>query len=148
MDIYLDNCCYSRPFDDQGQDRIHLESEAVLAIIKRGRLKQDNIWGSSALKLEMDGIKDITKKEKVELLYQIARNEITFSDDVALRASDIMSLSSIRSFDAIHVAVAKKGEVDYFLTTDTRLEKACEKLSLKVKVMNPLKYIAEVIEDE
>jgi hypothetical protein len=27
----------------------------VLGIIKRGRLKQDNIWGSPALKLEMDG---------------------------------------------------------------------------------------------
>ena len=34
MRIYLDNCCYNRPFDDQTQDRIHIESEAVLAILK------------------------------------------------------------------------------------------------------------------
>lgn len=27
MIIYLDNCCYNRPFDDQTQERIHLESE-------------------------------------------------------------------------------------------------------------------------
>lgn len=33
--IYLDACCLNRPFDDQSQLRIHLKSEAVLAIIER-----------------------------------------------------------------------------------------------------------------
>ena len=28
MIVYLDNCCYNRPFDDQTQERVHLESEA------------------------------------------------------------------------------------------------------------------------
>jgi hypothetical protein len=28
--IYLDACCLNRPFDDQTQERIRLESEAVL----------------------------------------------------------------------------------------------------------------------
>jgi len=32
--VYLDVCCLNRPFDDQTQDRIHLESEAVLLILK------------------------------------------------------------------------------------------------------------------
>ena len=34
MTLYLDNCCYNRPFDDQTHDRIHIESEAVLAALK------------------------------------------------------------------------------------------------------------------
>lgn len=25
MKIYLDNCCYNRPFDDQSQIKIHLD---------------------------------------------------------------------------------------------------------------------------
>jgi len=33
MRIYLDVCCLNRPFDDQTQERIHLESEAVLIIL-------------------------------------------------------------------------------------------------------------------
>ncbi len=33
--IYLDTCCLNRPFDDQTQERICLESEAVLAILSR-----------------------------------------------------------------------------------------------------------------
>ena len=33
--IYLDVCCLNRPFDDQRQDRVRLESEAVLLILSR-----------------------------------------------------------------------------------------------------------------
>jgi hypothetical protein len=33
MRVYLDMCCLKRPFDDQSQPRIHLESEAVLALL-------------------------------------------------------------------------------------------------------------------
>jgi len=32
MKIYLDNCCFNRPFDDQSRLRIKLESEAKLKI--------------------------------------------------------------------------------------------------------------------
>lgn len=32
MRIYLDNCCFNRPFDDQAQIRIMLEAEAKLKI--------------------------------------------------------------------------------------------------------------------
>jgi hypothetical protein len=31
--IYLDVCCLNRPFDDQTQERIRLEAEAVLHIL-------------------------------------------------------------------------------------------------------------------
>lgn len=30
--IYLDNCCYNRPFDDQTQVKIHLETQAKLYV--------------------------------------------------------------------------------------------------------------------
>lgn len=40
MRIYLDNCSFNRPFDDQGQTRIWLEAEAKLCI-------QDKIRGGS-----------------------------------------------------------------------------------------------------
>jgi hypothetical protein len=32
MRVYLDNCTYNRPFDDQGQIRISLEAQAKLYI--------------------------------------------------------------------------------------------------------------------
>jgi hypothetical protein len=32
MRIYLDNCCFNRPFDNQAQTKIRLEAEAKLHI--------------------------------------------------------------------------------------------------------------------
>lgn len=32
MKVYLDNCCYNRPYDDQTQIRISLETQAKLYI--------------------------------------------------------------------------------------------------------------------
>ena len=43
--VYLDNCCFNRPFDDQRQVRIRLEAEAKLYI-------QEQIRGST---LELAG---------------------------------------------------------------------------------------------
>ena len=40
LKIYLDNCCYNRPFDVQEQDLIRIETQAKLAIqrkIKEGK---------------------------------------------------------------------------------------------------------------
>ena len=33
--VYLDNCCWNRPFDDQAQVRVRLETEAKLEIQRR-----------------------------------------------------------------------------------------------------------------
>lgn len=52
MRIYLGNCCVNRPFDDQGQVRIRLETEAKLPIqqqVSDGEL--DLVW-SHMLDLE------------------------------------------------------------------------------------------------
>jgi len=32
LKIYLDNCCFNRPFDDQSQIKIRIETEAILYI--------------------------------------------------------------------------------------------------------------------
>ena len=42
MRIYLDNCCFNRPYDDQSQFKIRIESEAKLAIqekVKNGLIE-------------------------------------------------------------------------------------------------------------
>ena len=37
MKIYLDNCCFNRPYDDQGSLRVRLETEVKLDIQNRIR---------------------------------------------------------------------------------------------------------------
>lgn len=145
MTIYLDNCCYNRPFDDQTQERIHLESEAILTILQRGQSGMYKIVGSSILELEMERMHDLTKKQKVKDLYKVADVHISYTEEIKKRSQEIMKLSNIRVFDSFHIAAAEEAKAEVMLTTDDKLEKMAEKLELKVKVMNPLKFAWEVI---
>ena len=43
MRVYLDNCCYNRPFDDQAQLSVRLETEAKLEVqrqMRSGKLEE------------------------------------------------------------------------------------------------------------
>lgn len=52
-----------------------------------------------------------------------------------------MTEANIKTMDAFHIAYAEAGEIDYFLTTDYRLIKSCEKLALNFKVVNPVNFL-------
>jgi predicted nucleic acid-binding protein len=149
MKIYLDNCCFNRPFDDQTQEKIHLESEAVLAIIKRCGLLNYEILGSAALDLEIGQIPDIHKKQKVKLFYeQTITEKISYNQGVLKRVKELQEISAIRMFDRFHLAFAENANADILLTTDFRFERACSKMNLNVKVLNPINYFMEVSADD
>lgn len=145
MRIYLDNCCYNRPFDDQTQERIHLESEAIITVLQRGQSGLYEIVGSDVLELEMERMHDIVKKQRVKDLYKVSNMRISYTKEIKERSKIIMGQSKIQTFDSLHIAVAEAAKADVMLTTDDKLEKMAEKLDLNVRVMNPLKFAWEVI---
>ncbi|MCM1268943.1 MAG: PIN domain-containing protein [Bacteroidales bacterium] len=145
MIIYLDNCCYNRPFDDQTQERIHLESEVILSVLKMGQMKKVSIVGSDILDLEMSRMQDENKRQKVLNLYRVVGKHIQYTEKIKQRSADIMSVSKIRALDSLHIASAEEAKADIFLTTDDKLEKMAEKLMLGTKVINPLRFAWEVI---
>ena len=145
MKLYLDNCCYNRPFDDQTQERIHLESEAILTILQRGQAGIYSIIGSNILELEMDRMQDIVKRERVKELYKVADLHIMYTGQIKKRSQEIMSQSKIRTFDSLHIAAAEAAGADVMLTTDDKLEKMSGRMNLNVKVMNPLRFAWEAI---
>ena len=52
MRIYLDNCCFNRPFDDQGQAKVKLEAEAKMTIQSRVLNGELELAWSSVLDVE------------------------------------------------------------------------------------------------
>ena len=45
MRVYLDNCCYNRPFDDKVQLRVRLETEAKLEVQRQMRSGElEYVW--------------------------------------------------------------------------------------------------------
>jgi predicted nucleic acid-binding protein len=142
--IYLDVCCLNRPFDDQTQPRIRLETEAILEIVSRCRTGEWELVSSTALESEVARTPDSTRREQVQEALAIAQHKILITKEISKRAIDLTNFN-IKNFDALHVACAE-GNADVFLTTDNRLlSKALSyKHNLNVLVANPMVWWAEV----
>jgi hypothetical protein len=54
MRLYIDLSCFNRPFDDQGQERIRLETEAVLGALIRIVEGKDTLLWSWVMSFEND----------------------------------------------------------------------------------------------
>ena len=134
MRIYLDSCCYNRPFDDQTQERIHLESETILTILNRGRTGAYEIIGSSILELEIDRIQDAVRKKRVKDLYEATNAYISYTEDIKKRSREIMEYSKIRTFDSLHIAAAEASGAYAMLTTDDKLEKSQSHEPIKIRL--------------
>ena len=143
--IYLDVCCLNRPYDDQRQDRVRLESEAVRVILSRvvsGRWA----WASSDMvRREIEQIPDARRRGRVRLQTQSATVTIEMGDSELARGK-ILSAMGFGSADALHLACAEAGGVDIFLTTDDRLQRLATRRSgdLHVRVANPRSWLSEI----
>lgn len=144
MKIYLDVCCLNRPFDDQEQDRIRLEAEAVLSILSRC---QDGTWflaASDVIELELSKGSNAEKLEKVQALYSLAdkSHRYTVNDQVKKRALDFQQ-NGIKLFDSLHLAIAELNGLDALLTTDDGFLSAARKLTTGIIVANPVTWLME-----
>jgi predicted nucleic acid-binding protein len=144
--VYLDTCCINRPFDDQTQERVRLEAEAVLAILSRIE-KGDWDWiGSEMLTDEIEQTPDTQKLSRAKLLSGFIQENIEVGEKETRRAKELQK-EGFQLFDALHLACAESAKVDVFLSTDDRLLKLAKKMSkrLKIRVVNPLIWVEEMI---
>ena len=142
MRIYLDTCCYNRPFDKSQEKSVKDEINAIVGIVQMAEKNYCVIIGSDVLRQEISAVKNSEKKIKLSDLYtSLFCEEIHYSDNIEIRAKFFMTEANIKTMDAFHIAYAEAGEIDYFLTTDYRLIKSCEKLALNLKVVNPVNFL-------
>lgn len=146
MRIYLDVCCLNRPFDDHAQDRVRLESEAVLTILNHSQAGNWYLLGSEVIDIEISKILDDDRRQEVSILSSLQQTYIAVDEDIERRALELENLG-FKSFDSLHIACAERGDADVLLTTDDDLlRKALQnKDILKVKVENPVQWLMEVI---
>lgn len=146
MRIYLDNCSYNRPYDDQTQMRIYLETQAKLHIQDMIRKEQIELVTSYVLDYENSKNRSLQKKatigkfiEKYTALYVSDRKK----DEIEKYAAVIME-TGIKEKDAYHLACAIIAEYDYFITTDDRLLKYH---SEKIVLVTPGEFIRRMEAD-
>ena len=115
MKIYLDTCCLNRPFDDQSQERIRLESEALVIIFERIAQKQWAWLGSQALKIEIDRAPDIDQKSRMKRIAGFIGQVVEIGQKELERARELEK-AGFGAFDAVHLACAESGKADVFFS--------------------------------
>jgi predicted nucleic acid-binding protein len=143
MLLYLDSCCFNRPFDDLSQIRVRLEAEAVEWILEESRTSRFMIVTSDYLSLELSRNPDPTKRVDSLAMMDYSRCHITVSESIALRAEELESIG-ITGFDALHIAAAEAAKCDYLVTTDDGLIKKSKRQQrqLMVNILNPIDIIS------
>lgn len=144
--VYLDNCVLNRPFDDQSQERIRLETEAIVLLLARIE-RREWIWlGSQAVEIEIDKTPDTEQRSRLRRVVEFAGSIIAIGEKELKRANELQAAGFV-GFDAVHLACAESGKADVFLTTDDQLLNLAKRLAkeLQVRVENPLDWMKENI---
>jgi hypothetical protein len=144
--VYLDNCVINRPFDDQSQERIRLETEAIILLPSRLERKEWTWLGSQAVVIEIDKMPDADQRLRLKRVIEFISLTIGIGEKELERAGEFQKLG-FAGLNAVHLACAESGKVDVFLTTDDRLLKLSKRLAKKlhIKVENPLDWMKEMI---
>ena len=120
MKIYLDNCSFNRPFDDQAQIRIRIEAEAKLylqTLIDQGKIELawSYILDYENMANPYEFRQLVIKKWKKKAAVNIHENESV------LNYAEQLVKKDVKAKDALHIASAIEAGCTYFITTDDKI---------------------------
>lgn len=137
--LYLDICTLCRPFDNQNQMRIRLETNAYYLILQAIQEKKYVLAISPVHFAEAGAIGDT--EERGQVLSILERFGTTIECDLAVTKERAEYLYS-RHFgiaDAAHAAFAEAA-ADVFVTCDDRLVRQCIREKVGVNTVNPVEF--------
>jgi predicted nucleic acid-binding protein len=140
--VYLDNCCFNRPFDDQRQMRVRLEAEATLCIqehIRTGTLEL--VW-SYILDFENAANPFEERRTTISGWRPYATMDIEETASILQSAKRLADMG-LKAKDALHVACAVAGECTYFVTTDDTILNHRQEIR-DISVIDPTAFIREM----
>ena len=143
MKIYLDNCCYNRPFDDQSQIKIHLETQAKLYIQDKIREGVYELVWSYILDYENGKNPYHEKRRAIAPWKKIASSCIEKETESILLFAETLALKEIKTYDALHIACAVAAGCEYYLTTDKKLLNTPVQ---EIRIVNPIIFVSEMEE--
>ena len=140
--IYLDNCCFNRPYDNQIHLKIELETKAKLKIQEMIIEKDLDLIISYVLEFENDDNPFPERKTAIEDFFKFASSNLDETSEILSIASDARK-TGLKTKDSLHVACAIAANCEYLVTTDSRFLKYKD---TRIKVINPLEFILEMEE--
>jgi len=144
--VYLDNCAFNRPFDDQRQIRIFLEAQAKLHIQS---LIIDKKLSLACSYMSLYENNDNPHEERHFSIANFLYYSSIFvnydkAEEVVVKADEIMKYQ-IKNKDAIHIACSILAGSNYFITTDDDLKK--KYTGKEIKICGPIEFI-KILEEQ
>lgn len=139
MKVYIDTSVFNRPFDDQTQPRIALETQALQVVLRLVETNAVEMASSSVLDYENSRNPFPLRQQWMERQLQLANSYQTVDDQIAERATELVQ-QGLGEVDAFHVACAEAAGSDYFLTCDDRL---IRRYQGQLRAINPVNFILE-----
>jgi len=143
--IYIDTSVYNRPFDDQTQPRIWLETLALGLILQLVESGEATLVNSSVLEFENSRNPFPLRREWMERCLSLA-TEYQQVDEAIERRAEELEKRGISAIDALHIATAESANSDFFVACDDRLLKKVKQF--KVKSINPVDFVQQELGEQ
>ena len=139
-------CCFNRPYDDQSQLRVAMETQSKLEIQNNIKNGDFELVTSYMLDYECGQNPDITKRNNIsDFMEQYSSQYIGIErKEIIENKADVLMKNGLKFKDACHVASAIYAHCDYFITTDRRL---LRHKSDEVPMVTPIEFITEMEEE-
>ena len=141
MKVYLDLCCFNRPFDDQSQLLVRLQTEAKLSVQDSIRSGSHTLIWSAILDLENHDNPDSERKTAISEWKSVAVVDVETTVEVEDLATTLAE-DGLKTMDALHIASAIVAGAKYFLTTDKQILRKM-KGDTRTQVLDPVEFIRE-----
>ncbi len=147
MRIYLDMCCYNRPYDDQTSLKVAMETQSKIHIQNLVKAGKYDLIGSYTLDYEVS--RNPFEMRRNSIVNFIAENIKGYvgeerADILKPMAENIMG-QGVKEKDAYHVASAIYAKCEYFISTDIRLLKY---RTDKIRLVTPIEFVVEMEEEQ
>lgn len=143
MKIYLDMCCIKRPFDDQSDARVLMETTAlaaVLVVLNRG---EHELVTSDALRFENG--RNPNQDRRDFAIRVLAHDSSDVVNDVDLeQRSAVWQNVGIELLDSLHLASAEAGAADVFASTDDVLLRRARRVTANLRVLSLVELFQEI----
>ena len=138
--IYLDNCSFNRPFDDQTVLKNYLEAEAKMYIQKSILNNSYDLVWSYIMDFEVSFNPYSDRKNQIMKWKTIAVIDISETEKI-IKMANIIKQKGLKSKDALHLACAIDAGCHFFITTDSGI---LNKKIDKIEILDPINFLKKM----
>jgi predicted nucleic acid-binding protein len=144
MKLYLDNSVLNRPYDDQKQPRIWLETLCFMLILQLIENGEAELVRSLFHVMENGKNPLRERKEWVGACLNLARHTLSVTNEMERRANTLVK-AGLKPLDAAHIAAAEEAFADFFVTSDDQLAR---KYRGSLRVLTPPELILTLTKEQ